>query len=93
MTTNEMRRLIDDGELLAYRTDGGTRVVDAADLTRWKEDRAVLGRWVGSPEATKISGMSSEQLRTAAERGKLSVRRTPGGHRRYRVKELTTPAL
>jgi hypothetical protein len=89
MTTNEMRKIIDEGELLAYRTDGGTRVVDAADLTRWTEDRAVRGPWVAPPEATKISGMSSEQLRTAAERGKLSVRRTPGGHRRYRAKELS----
>jgi excisionase family DNA binding protein len=45
--------------------------------------------WVGLAEAAKILGVHPATVRTWADRGHLPSQRTPGGHRRFRVADLT----
>lgn len=45
--------------------------------------------WVGLTEAAKILGVHPATVRSWADRGHLPSQRTPGGHRRFRVADLT----
>ena len=39
-------------------------------------------------KAAEILGLSVQAVRKLAEQGKLSAARTPGGHRRYNMREV-----
>ena len=44
--------------------------------------------WIGIAEAATLTGLSAPTLRRYERRGWIHSVRTPGGHRRYRRKDL-----
>ena len=44
--------------------------------------------WIGIAEAAALSGLSAGTLRRYERRGGIESVRTPGGHRRYRRKDI-----
>ena len=53
-------------------------------------DQSVIDRaeWLSLSEASKYLGVHYTTLRTWSDRGDISVFRTPGGHRRFRLSDL-----
>ena len=45
--------------------------------------------WLSIRGASRYLGVSEPTLRRWTDEGRLTVFRTPGGHRRYRLQELT----
>src|SRR4051812_26032055 len=70
-TGNELRIAISEGELDSYLTDGGTHMVEPADVATWVAHRQQHGPAFSPKAAAEHVGIGYERLRSASRSGAL----------------------